>query len=71
MRFAAVETSTQWCSVAVWDAGEIVSLERQAGNRHSELVMPMLERVLESKRMTFQEIDGVAFQAFIGHLKIE
>ena len=61
MRFAAVETSTQWCSVAVWDAGEIVSLERQAGNRHSELVMPMLERVLESKRMTFQEIDGVAF----------
>jgi tRNA threonylcarbamoyladenosine biosynthesis protein TsaB len=59
MRFAAVETSTEWCSVAVWRDGEVVSLERRAVNRHSELALPMLERLLKD----FKELDAVAFGA--------
>ena len=58
MRFAAFETSTEWCSVAVWDDGEIASLERRAGTRHSELALPMLEALLKSR-----SIDAVAFGA--------
>ena len=58
MRFAAIETSTEWCSVALWSDGEVAALERRAGNRHSELALPMLESLLKR-----QEIDAVAFGA--------
>ncbi len=58
MRFAAIETSTEWCSVAVWDEGEMRALERRAGHRHSEIALPMLEKLLQG-----QPIDAVAFGA--------
>jgi tRNA threonylcarbamoyladenosine biosynthesis protein TsaB len=58
MRFAAIETSTEWCSVAVWDEGEMRSLERRAGHRHSELALPMLEKLLHGR-----PLDAVAFGA--------
>ena len=58
MRFAALETSTEWCSVAVWRDGEIAGLERRAGHRHSELVLPMLESLLGTTKL-----DAVAFGA--------
>jgi tRNA threonylcarbamoyladenosine biosynthesis protein TsaB len=58
MRFAAIETSTEWCSVAVWDEGEVAGLERRAGNRHSELALPMLQNLLGKNRL-----DAVAFGA--------
>jgi len=58
MRFAAIETSTEWCSVAVWDDGETRALERRAGQRHSEFALPMLEKLLRG-----QSIDAVAFGA--------
>lgn len=60
MRFAAIETSTQWCSVALWSDGEVASLERLAGQRHSELVLPMLECLFKDRKI---EIDAVAFGA--------
>ena len=58
MRFAAIETSTEWCSVAVWRDGEIAALERRAGQRHSEFVLPMLQSLLQGST-----IDAVAFGA--------
>jgi tRNA threonylcarbamoyladenosine biosynthesis protein TsaB len=63
MRFAALETSTEWCSVALWRDGEIACIERRAGNRHSELALPMLERLLKQSGLTALELDGVAFGA--------
>jgi tRNA threonylcarbamoyladenosine biosynthesis protein TsaB len=58
MHFAAIETSTEWCSVAVWRDGEIAALERRAGHRHSEFALPMLESLLKGS-----PIDAVAFGA--------
>jgi tRNA threonylcarbamoyladenosine biosynthesis protein TsaB len=58
MRFAALETSTEWCSVAVWRDGEIAGLERRTGNRHSEFVLPMLQSLLQGSK-----IEAVAFGA--------
>jgi tRNA threonylcarbamoyladenosine biosynthesis protein TsaB len=63
MRFAAIETSTDWCSVAVWSDGEIAALERRAGNRHSELALPMLEALLEESSMKIDDLEAVAFGA--------
>jgi tRNA threonylcarbamoyladenosine biosynthesis protein TsaB len=63
MRFAAIETSGDWCSVALWRDGEIESLERRAPNRHSELALPFLERLLATAGLAASELDGVAFGA--------
>lgn len=63
MRFAAVETSTEWCSVALYRAGEIACLERRAVHRHSELVLPMLDRLLEGAGLDVGDLEAVAFGA--------
>lgn len=63
MKFAAFETSTEWCSVAVWIDGETVGVEEHAGNRHGELVLPMLERLLASAGISIAQLDAVAFGA--------
>jgi tRNA threonylcarbamoyladenosine biosynthesis protein TsaB len=63
MKFAAFETSTEWCSVALWLDGEIHALEDRAGNRHSELALPALEALLGKERLTPQDLDAVAFGA--------
>jgi tRNA threonylcarbamoyladenosine biosynthesis protein TsaB len=63
MKFAAFETSTEWCSVALWLDGEIHALEERAGNRQSELVLPMLEKLLEGGKLRPGDLEAVAFGA--------
>jgi tRNA threonylcarbamoyladenosine biosynthesis protein TsaB len=63
MRFAAFETSTEWCSVALWLDGEIRALEERAGNRHSELALPMLGKLLGRARLAAGDLGAVAFGA--------
>lgn len=63
MRFAAFETSTEWCSVALHVDGETRALERRAGQRHSELALPMLQALLESFGLGTGELQAVAFGA--------
>ena len=63
MRFAAIETSTEWCSLALWRDGELAGIEQRAGHRHGELALPMLGRLLSAARLEAAELDAVAFGA--------
>jgi tRNA threonylcarbamoyladenosine biosynthesis protein TsaB len=63
MRIAAIETSGDWCSVALWRDGESAALERRAANRHSELALPMLESLLAQAGLAAAQLDAVAFGA--------
>lgn len=63
MRFAAIETSGDWCSVALWLDGEIACLERRTSAGHSELALPLLERLLASAGLARGQLDAVAFGA--------
>ena len=63
MKFAAFETSTEWCSVALWLDGEITGIDEMAGNRHSERVLPMLEELFRMKNIDASRLDAVAFGA--------
>ena len=60
MKFAAIETATEWCSVALWRDGEIASLERRAGNRQGEFVLPMLQVLLEQTGTGMRDLEGIA-----------
>ncbi len=63
MKFASFETSTEWCSVALWLDGEIAALEERAGNRHAERVLPMLEQLAAGAGIAIAALDAVAFGA--------
>src|SRR5512147_1610183 len=63
MRFAALETSTDWCSVALWLDGDIACLEECAGHGHSERLLPMLDRLAAEGGVALRSLDAVAFGA--------
>jgi tRNA threonylcarbamoyladenosine biosynthesis protein TsaB len=63
VKFAAFETSTDWCSVALWLDGELRALERRAGHRHGELALPMLDSLLAGARLALADLEAVAFGA--------
>ncbi|HTM60039.1 MAG TPA: tRNA (adenosine(37)-N6)-threonylcarbamoyltransferase complex dimerization subunit type 1 TsaB [Burkholderiales bacterium] len=63
MRFAAFETSSEWCSVALSIDGEIAAVERRAGHRHSELALPMLQQLLAAAGLKPADLEAVAFGA--------
>jgi tRNA threonylcarbamoyladenosine biosynthesis protein TsaB len=63
MKFAAFETSTEWCSVALWLDGEVRSLEERAVNRHAERVLPMLSQLAAGAGVDERALDAVAFGA--------
>jgi tRNA threonylcarbamoyladenosine biosynthesis protein TsaB len=62
LKILAIDTSTEYCSVALLD-GEITSQEILAGQRHSELVLPMVKRLLDEAGLTLAQLDGIAFGA--------
>ena len=61
MNLLAVETSTELCSVALLRDGELFVEEAMAENRHSDLLVPMLRRVLERARLAPRQMDAFAF----------
>jgi tRNA threonylcarbamoyladenosine biosynthesis protein TsaB len=63
MRIAALETSTEWCSVALWSDGEIASLEQRAGHRHAEIALPLLQQLLARCDTSASALDAIAFGA--------
>ena len=63
MKFAAFETSTEWCSAALWIDGEITGVEQRAGHAHSELLLPMLDRLLAAADVSIAQLDALAFGA--------
>ena len=61
MNLLAVETSTELCSVALLRDRELFVEEVVAENRHSELLAPMVRRILERARLTARQMDAFGF----------
>ena len=61
MNLLAVETSTELCSVALLRGDELFVEEQLAGNRHSELLVPMIRRVLGRAHLTAAHMDAFGF----------
>ena len=61
MRVLALDTSTEYLSLALSLDGEMISREVHAGQRHSELTLPMLGELLADTGVTLRSLDGSAF----------
>ena len=63
MKILAIETSTELCSAALWRDGAVDAREVVAGQRNSELLLPMIETLLSEAAVGVRDLDGVAFGA--------
>jgi tRNA threonylcarbamoyladenosine biosynthesis protein TsaB len=61
MNILALETSTEYCSVALWQDGAIVERCDLAVQKHSEMLIAMLDALLKDAGVRIQDMDGIAF----------
>jgi len=63
MKVLALETSTEYCSVALWQDGVLTSRSENVGQRHSEILMAMIHEVLTEAGVKLAQLNGIAFGA--------
>jgi tRNA threonylcarbamoyladenosine biosynthesis protein TsaB len=63
LKILAIETSTDLCSAALWLDGEIDAREVVAGQRNSELLLPLIDGLLAAHALKAADLDGIAFGA--------
>lgn len=61
MRVLALDTSTEYCSVALWQDGAIMERCELAGQRHSEILIGMVDALLGDAGFRIKDVDGIAF----------
>lgn len=61
LKILALDTSTESCSVALWRDGNIDEREIHAGQRHSNLLLSMVDAVLVQHGLRVSGLDGIAF----------
>ena len=63
MKILAIETSTEFCSVALWQDGAVTGQSTEVGQKHSELLMAMIDKVLKEAGVKLAQLDVIAFGA--------
>lgn len=61
MNLLAIDTSTDHCSVALWRDGALSDDGVRAGQRHSELLLPMMQRLLAAAGLRLADLDALAY----------
>jgi tRNA threonylcarbamoyladenosine biosynthesis protein TsaB len=63
MQILALDASTEICAVAVGGSAGFIERSEVAGQRHSELLLPMISSLLADAGTSLRELDGIAFGA--------
>jgi len=63
MQILALDASTEWCSVALGGHDGFEERIEWAGQRHSQLMLPMVEALLSQAGTSLARLDGIAFGA--------
>ncbi len=63
LNILSLETSSEWCSAAAWLDGSVLAREELAGQRHSELILPMIDGLLQEAGVGLTAFDAIAFGA--------
>ena len=61
MKLLAIDSATEACSAALWLDGEIISRYELAPRRHTELLLPMVDSLLQETSLQFAALDALAF----------
>lgn len=60
LKILALDTSTEYCSAALWIDGEERQCLEHAGQLHSQLLLPMVDRLLGEGGLTLRGLDAIA-----------
>lgn len=63
LNIIAIDASSAYCSLALWQNGIITDQDVFAGQRHSELLLPILQTLLDEAALSLCQIDGIAYGA--------
>ena len=63
MKLLVLDTSTEYCSAALWLDGEINARRLLAEQRHSSLLLPMIDELLRESALSLRQLDGIAYGA--------
>ncbi|SNR89024.1 tRNA threonylcarbamoyladenosine biosynthesis protein TsaB [Methylobacillus rhizosphaerae] len=63
MKLLALDTSTEYLTLALLLDGKEYSRELLAGQTHSQRILPLLRELLDEARVELRELDGIAFGA--------
>ena len=63
MNLLAIDTSTDFCSVAASRGEALYSRHERAGQRQAETILGMVDKVLVEARIDLTQIDGIAYGA--------
>ncbi len=63
MKLLVLDTSTEFCSAALWLDGQIRARRTLAGQRHSSLLLPMVDALLQESAIGLRQLDGIAYGA--------
>jgi tRNA threonylcarbamoyladenosine biosynthesis protein TsaB len=61
LKILALDTSTEHCTIALSRDGEIDEREVRAGQRHSELLLGMIDELLAAHALHLSDLSGIAF----------
>ncbi len=61
MKLLAIETSTEYCSVALWQDGVVSERIEKVGQKHSEVLMGMVDAVLKDAGTSIKQVDCIGF----------
>ncbi len=61
LKLLAFDTSTAWCSAALWVDGELLQTAVEAGQTHSRILLPMVDQLLAGAGLTLGGLDGIAY----------
>jgi len=63
LKILALETSSEFCSCALLSGDEVLAREAMAVQKHSELLLPMVDELLAEGGFTLRDLGGIAFGA--------
>jgi tRNA threonylcarbamoyladenosine biosynthesis protein TsaB len=63
MKLLVLDTSTEYCSAALWLDGRIQARRELAGQRHSSLLLPMVDELLRESGFALRQLDGIGYGA--------
>ena len=63
MKLLVLDTSTEWCSAALWLDGRVQARRVLAEQRHSSLLLPMIDELLRASDTSLRQLDGIGYGA--------
>jgi tRNA threonylcarbamoyladenosine biosynthesis protein TsaB len=63
MQVLALDTSTQWLSLALFDGTRAIAFREQVGNASSERLLPAIRDLLDEADVALASLDGIVFGA--------